>query len=166
MSSTTTLCNVRTTRVLRVGGMTDFGTQYSPRPPPRAIPRRRKYLTSFQGPCPARQTFLFRCGVTVRRQPVQVALLDQAADRQGAAIASRKASKCRTHVDACHTQGIRFVPLVVETFGGWDPEVVLVPREMASSACGEPAVTVVPSHGTSFNASPLCSTERMLASSS
>jgi hypothetical protein len=63
--------------------------------------------------------------------PVQVALLDQAARRPGAAITAGKASKARTHDEPCRAQGRKFVPLVVETFGGWDQDAVNHIREMA-----------------------------------
>jgi hypothetical protein len=64
--------------------------------------------------------------------PVQVTLLDNAAIHQGTALNSHKTTKWRTHDNACRTQGISFVPLVVDVFGGWDHDAVVVLREMAS----------------------------------
>ena len=53
--------------------------------------------------------------------PTQEALLLRAAETAATAIEARKASKNRTHFENCRAQGIFFQPLVVETFGGWDP---------------------------------------------
>ena len=35
-----------------------------------------------------------------------------------------KAAKMNKHFRACQTNGIQFVPLVVETLGGWDSDAV------------------------------------------
>ena len=43
----------------------------------------------------------------------------------------RKSAKNRAHFDNCRTQGIAFLPLVVETFGGWDSEAVKYLKDMA-----------------------------------
>ena len=49
-----------------------------------------------------------------------------------AAIASRKATKNRTHFDSCQAEGIFFQPLVVETFGGWDKEAIDFLKKIAT----------------------------------
>jgi hypothetical protein len=64
--------------------------------------------------------------------PVQAALIDRASAVPGAAIEARKASKFRAHEDNCRAQHINFVPLVVESFGGWDAGAVKHLKEMAS----------------------------------
>ena len=63
--------------------------------------------------------------------PVQDAILHRAADSAAAAIEMRKASKNSQHFDHCRSQGIAFMPLVVETFGGWDGEAVKLLKDMA-----------------------------------
>ena len=63
--------------------------------------------------------------------PTQDAIVDRAADYAAAAIEMRKSAKCRAHFDNCRAQGIAFLPLVVETFGGWDLEAVRALKDMA-----------------------------------
>jgi hypothetical protein len=63
--------------------------------------------------------------------PVQSAILDRAVDTPGAALAMRKATKICAH-EVCRNQDINFVPLIVETFGGWDKDAVIHLKEMAS----------------------------------
>ena len=48
-----------------------------------------------------------------------------------AAIEMRKTAKCRTHFDNCRAQGIAFLPLVVETFGGWDSDAIKCLKNLA-----------------------------------
>ena len=36
----------------------------------------------------------------------------------------RKTEKIRKHADNCRVSGLHFEPLVVESFGGWDPGAV------------------------------------------
>jgi hypothetical protein len=64
--------------------------------------------------------------------PVQSAILDRAVDTPGAALAMRKATKIRAHDEVCRNQDINFVPLIVETFGGWDKDAFIYLKEMAS----------------------------------
>ena len=56
--------------------------------------------------------------------PTQGAILLRAAETPAAAIEMRKAQKNRAHLEHCRAQGIRFFPLVVESFGGWDKSAV------------------------------------------
>ena len=42
-----------------------------------------------------------------------------------------KVSKNNKHFHQCRRQGIVFVPLVVETLGGWDPEAVFHLKSIA-----------------------------------
>ena len=62
--------------------------------------------------------------------PTQEATVLQAANRPGAAIDARKASKNRAHFADCRAQGIFFQPLVVESFGGWDRDALLFLKEL------------------------------------
>ena len=64
--------------------------------------------------------------------PTQEALLHRAAEIPATAIEARKASKNRTHFEHCQAQGVFFQPLVVETFGGWDPIAVDFLKKMAT----------------------------------
>ena len=63
--------------------------------------------------------------------PTQDAILHRAAQFPAAAIEMRKASKNHQHFDHCRAQGIAFMPLVVETFGGWDDDAVKYLKDMA-----------------------------------
>ena len=53
--------------------------------------------------------------------PTQEAFLLCAAKTAATAIDVRKTNKNWIHFENCRAQGIFFQPLVVETFGGWDP---------------------------------------------
>ena len=66
--------------------------------------------------------------------PTQEAVVFQAAQHAAAAINARKSSKIRAHFENCRAQGISFVPLVVETFGGWDADAIKHLKEMAHQA--------------------------------
>ena len=63
--------------------------------------------------------------------PTQDAILHRAVDSAAAAIDMRKSSKKHAHFDNCHSQGIFFQPLVVETFGGWDKDAVQFLKDIA-----------------------------------
>ena len=58
--------------------------------------------------------------------------LPRAAETAATAIEARKASKNRTHFENCRAQGVFFQPLVVETFGGWDPVAADILKKMAT----------------------------------
>ena len=63
--------------------------------------------------------------------PTQEAVVHRAADFPAAAIEMRKNAKNRAHYENCRVQGIAFVPLIVETFGGWDRDAVKHLKDMA-----------------------------------
>jgi hypothetical protein len=65
--------------------------------------------------------------------PLSQTSLGQAASTTGAALHLMKSKKNSKHENSCHQQGIRFVPLVVETLGGWewDADALLHLREIA-----------------------------------
>ena len=54
--------------------------------------------------------------------PLCASNLQQASANTGAAVKKRKQLKINKHFQSCRQQGISFVPLVVETLGGWDGE--------------------------------------------
>ena len=60
----------------------------------------------------------------------QEAVISQAAEHAASAINARKSTKNRAHFENCRSQGIWFQPLVVETFGGWDPDAVKFLKEI------------------------------------
>jgi hypothetical protein len=66
--------------------------------------------------------------------PMQAALIEHSSAVPSAAIEAQKALKLGTHEDNCRAQHINFVPLIVETFGGWDAGAVKHLKEMASCA--------------------------------
>ena len=63
--------------------------------------------------------------------PTQEAIVDRAALNAASAIEMRKTEKNRKHVDNCRASGLYFQPLVVETFGGWDPGAVKILKVFA-----------------------------------
>ena len=63
--------------------------------------------------------------------PTQDAIIDRAAAFPASAIEMRKSDKLRKHVDNCRAAGLYFEPLVVETFGGWDPGAVKTLKQFA-----------------------------------
>ena len=54
--------------------------------------------------------------------PLCASNLQQASTNTGAALEKMKQTKNNKHFHLCRQQGITFVPLVVETLGGWDSE--------------------------------------------
>ena len=66
--------------------------------------------------------------------PTQEAVSLHAAETAATAIDARKATKNRVHFENCRAQGIFFQPLVVETFGGWDPVAADFLKKMATKA--------------------------------
>ena len=64
--------------------------------------------------------------------PTQDAVIDRAANIAASAIDHRKTEKIRKHADNCLASGIHFQPLVVETFGGWDPAAVKLLKAVAT----------------------------------
>jgi len=60
------------------------------------------------------------------------AVIDRAANFAASAIDHRKTEKIRKHADNCLASGIHFQPLVVETFGEWDPEAIKLLKAIAT----------------------------------
>ena len=55
--------------------------------------------------------------------------VEGAAKTQGHALSIGRERKLAAHSQACHSVGVSFVPLVVETLGGWCEEAISVLRE-------------------------------------
>ena len=51
--------------------------------------------------------------------PLQLQTVDIAATTQGHAITVAESRKMTFHAESCRSQGINFIPLVVESLGGW-----------------------------------------------
>ena len=62
--------------------------------------------------------------------PLQQALLSKAADTAGAALSHAFDRKNRQSLEDCRAQGIHFIPLPVETLGGWHPQAVSVKKKL------------------------------------
>ena len=56
-----------------------------------------------------------------------------AGDDQGKAVLAREAAKYKKHGEECVAQGYQFIPLAVETLGGWGPEAKKVFKQLSRS---------------------------------
>ena len=56
--------------------------------------------------------------------PLSQSALPRSSSTAGAAITAMKSSKMRKHFQPCRANGVSFVPLVVETLGGWDTDAI------------------------------------------
>ena len=66
--------------------------------------------------------------------PTQEGIIDRACETAGSALEMRKTSKNRNHFNNCRASGKLFLPLVVETFGGWDLGATKILKKIANSA--------------------------------
>lgn len=64
--------------------------------------------------------------------PLQLSLVHKAADIGGHAADQRFRSKIGTYWKKCNQEAIEFIPLVIETHGGWHPKSMTVIRRLAS----------------------------------
>ena len=79
--------------------------------------------------------------------PVQQLTINNAAVTQGHALSVAEECKRRLHNNDCHQAGISFIPLVVESLGGWSKEAANLIRDLGklqAHRCGLP-----PSHSIS-----------------
>ena len=77
--------------------------------------------------------------------PLCASNVQQAAARTGSALEKMKASKIAKHHRSCRQNGISFMPLVVETLGGWDSEAsfhLSKIAEMTSQRSSERAASI------------------------
>ena len=65
--------------------------------------------------------------------PLQVTLLDRAADTPGHALTHRYNEKMAKHGAACSGAGLAFIPMPVETLGGWHDQSVLQVKKIGSA---------------------------------
>ena len=63
--------------------------------------------------------------------PLQTQLRKKAAEEQGSAANKRFQEKKNKYTQACENEGIKFFPVIVETFGGWHKESELVITKLA-----------------------------------
>ena len=84
------------------------------------------FLQSWKG----RQT-AFDVAVT---SPLSQTALPQSHKTPGAALASMKSHKLQKHFRPCQVNGVAFVPLVVETLGGWDSDAISHLRAIAKQS--------------------------------
>ena len=72
--------------------------------------------------------------------PTQDACIDRAATIPATAIEMRKSEKIRKHFENCRASGLHFEPLVVETFGGWDPGAVKTLKAFATQCASRKGI--------------------------
>ena len=60
--------------------------------------------------------------------------LDAASRTAGASITKMKENKLRIHAASCNNSDIAYVPLIVETIGGWDKVAVFHIKKMSKQA--------------------------------
>ena len=53
--------------------------------------------------------------------PLQAALVQRASQEGGSAVEHAHRSKCLKYKERCAAEGITFLPLAVDTLGGWHP---------------------------------------------
>ena len=63
------------------------------------------------------------CDITVI-SPLQISQVRKAAEEAGSSLDYRFRTKMTKYFDACKAQGLHFLPLVVETLGGWHPQAI------------------------------------------
>ena len=61
---------------------------------------------------------------------LQQLTLKEAAVTQGHALSVGEERKRAAHSEACHSVGVTFIPMVVETLGGWGEEVALTVKNI------------------------------------
>ena len=69
--------------------------------------------------------------------PLQQALVDQAANNPGYALEIAKRRKNEQSFEVCRRENIIFIPLPVETFGAWHPEAIPELRRIARALARE-----------------------------
>ena len=62
--------------------------------------------------------------------PLQIAMVDQAAVNPGYALQQAFNRKCRQTREACEREGMVFIPLPVETLGGWHEAAIVQIKKM------------------------------------
>jgi hypothetical protein len=65
--------------------------------------------------------------------PLQTALVSRAATRAGHALTVRFNEKMTKHGEGCRLAGMVFIPMVVETFGGWEESAVVQLKKLGAA---------------------------------
>ena len=65
--------------------------------------------------------------------PLQAALVNQAATTPGHALSTRHREKMSKHGEACRSAGMEFIPMAVETMGGWHEQTVGQVKKLGSA---------------------------------
>ena len=65
--------------------------------------------------------------------PLQAALVNQAATTPGHALSTRHKEKMSKHGEACRSAGMVFIPMPVETMGGWHEQTVGQVKKLGSA---------------------------------
>ena len=73
--------------------------------------------------------------------PLSQTALPQSHKIAGAALASMKSTKFNKHSRPCQVNGVAFIPLVVETLGGWDADAVSHLRAIAKHSAARAPLT-------------------------
>ena len=66
--------------------------------------------------------------------PLGQSILPRSSKSSGAALEAMKSHKFSKHHRPCQANGVVFIPLVVETLGGWDSDAVFHLRAIAKQA--------------------------------
>ena len=77
---------------------------------------------------------------------LQAQLVKKASEEVGSAADKRHKEKLSRYFENCAQEGIQFLPVVIETLGGWHPEAVNVlsklAKQLASYTGGKPEETI------------------------
>jgi hypothetical protein len=65
--------------------------------------------------------------------PLQTQLVSRAATKAGSALEARFREKMTKHGEGCRLAGMVFLPMVVETFGGWEESAVAQLKKLGSA---------------------------------
>ena len=71
--------------------------------------------------------------------PLGRSILPQSSKTAGAALSAMKANKVNKHSRPCQANGIAFIPLVVETLGGWEADALFHLRAIAKQTAARSA---------------------------
>ena len=64
--------------------------------------------------------------------PLQTVLVSRAATKAGSALEVRFREKMTKHGEGCRLAAMVFIPIVVETFGGWEESAVVQLKKLGS----------------------------------
>ena len=73
--------------------------------------------------------------------PLQALLVKKAAEEAGSAACKRYKDKLTKYLHPCEQEGIQFIPVVVETMGGWHPESASVLTKLSRQLSAQTGVS-------------------------